>query len=1547
MPDEHLDTGTTGNRFLRNSLKAAWASRQAEEELELEEFRALETQIKADVVGAARARPDHGGQVGWSENCFLGFQALPSSTVTLAPSAPLRSYAAIHQQRPPQPSHGAPRTNSRGSDPQARTHAACASPRPAGRHRYNDAFVGGAAVDADDELAGSFGEQAGGEAPGGDEGSAWGQQQQQQPLSPGKSGAASVAGKVGGTRGFDDADAWNDTSSFFGGGTTAVGGVRKGAAAAAAAGANGNRAPLRGSAFFGRQSQSPASAAQLDDPWAAPAIGDEQYGTSQEAFLDDCSGWSADQQQKLQPQPLSQKGAGDEERGPDQPFVRALFSKPQRQTMQNGGSRTVVKGTAGKSRAAATAAAEPSGPSAAELEKMQQVLEEQLANVASERSTLVRMRTELEKAANRLEQERQAWEKTRAEEQAKWEAQREAEEGKLRRDRRVLEKQSKALLKLPNKKERTAMEAAEAALEAERREGRAREARHKLTVERLRRQLVELQGHENLAKPKVPERNQELREEVRWHEAQQLERGWGCPAGAATGGGASAGAKGAGPGAAPPPAKPRPGRTIAVQTEPLAFLPPLECVGAGHRADGGPPAVIVAGSRTKSSGMAAPSVGGRLRGMQTVGRGHADASVGAVQPAQPTSWRAERAAVRKSGSPLQWQASVPGNEGDEGRESGVGGAGDGGEEAGPTYYGHDKFRTQRCQKQLRSQRELRGLGARPDSPSSSLLWQQGREQAYDVGDEYDTGCGGEVDAEEDLGEVEDGEAELLGGAARCGGAGGGGRDGVYVGWRRGGACAPSGPGSPSSYSYVQNDDVEVLTDEAAGPDGAYSDSVSAVAWRQHQDFMNRVGLEPGDGRRPGPPPAGSESPRQGRRAFPGAAGPRQQQQQQQGQQRQQPLPPPWGRAGDADASSAQEFSSTHQRPGTSDRLSRPPELQQQDQHQHQHQHQQQQQQTVWQAYGPGGGQQSSRQSGSAGRPAAAASSMPPQLATDLRGGPAPWEEAYPDQEAATREPLPGSSQGGPAASPPGSPRWAAHGAPPGPGPGAGKGATAPRVFFGPRGSEAAPAAARTRGGIPPAAGQTSGPTSATAPAPVVVSMAVSTGSGRSAGHGSPARPSSPLRGSLAELDGVSQTLAALRMDRRVEAAAAAAAAGGGSTANGAPAAWPGVPSLGRPPHFAAATGQAQSQAGPGSGLQRGLGSQRPGAGSPEAGSEGGWPGDVWSPRSRGGPARESAKSQQPSSVAPMAWGPGPTHQQHQQHQQPQVALLDGSSRVYFSNGDIKWSIPSAAAAFRSPAAAAAAGEAPSPPDVAVVHYYYAEVGTWHSTYGGEGGVEVFYFPSGQTEAHHPGYGKEIMFPDGVLRVVTTDGEELDIGWPQLSWAVQQPQPRVDDLASAPKLCIPQKRCPSQEGRNPSPCLGKVVVAGRLTAAKQRVGLLATPKHPIGIACGKIAIGGFLFLDRTAISRMTYGRSHITKRLRDLSFFSQLRKRPGPRREAPFGRPAVSHPVPYSLSCGMLWGDYWLHWDRWPFLSSKQLTTLESCARSNPFILGILAAEPAS
>jgi hypothetical protein len=60
------------------------------------------------------------------------------------------------------------------------------------------------------------------------------------------------------------------------------------------------------------------------------------------------------------------------------------------------------------------------------------------------------------------------------------------------REKRVLEQQGRALLKLPNKKERAEIEGLEASLVQEKEAGRAREARHKLTVERLRRQVVEL-----------------------------------------------------------------------------------------------------------------------------------------------------------------------------------------------------------------------------------------------------------------------------------------------------------------------------------------------------------------------------------------------------------------------------------------------------------------------------------------------------------------------------------------------------------------------------------------------------------------------------------------------------------------------------------------------------------------------------------------------------------------------------------------------------------------------------------------------------------------------------------------------------------------------------------------------------------------------------------------------------------------------------------------------------------------------------------------------
>ncbi len=48
-----------------------------------------------------------------------------------------------------------------------------------------------------------------------------------------------------------------------------------------------------------------------------------------------------------------------------------------------------------------------------------------------------------------------------------------------------------------------------------------------------------------------------------------------------------------------------------------------------------------------------------------------------------------------------------------------------------------------------------------------------------------------------------------------------------------------------------------------------------------------------------------------------------------------------------------------------------------------------------------------------------------------------------------------------------------------------------------------------------------------------------------------------------------------------------------------------------------------------------------------------------------------------------------------------------------------------------------------------------QVGTWHTTHAD--GVEVFHFPNGQSEGHHPGGLKEIVFVDGEVRRVLPSG----------------------------------------------------------------------------------------------------------------------------------------------------------------------------------------------
>ncbi len=56
-------------------------------------------------------------------------------------------------------------------------------------------------------------------------------------------------------------------------------------------------------------------------------------------------------------------------------------------------------------------------------------------------------------------------------------------------------------------------------------------------------------------------------------------------------------------------------------------------------------------------------------------------------------------------------------------------------------------------------------------------------------------------------------------------------------------------------------------------------------------------------------------------------------------------------------------------------------------------------------------------------------------------------------------------------------------------------------------------------------------------------------------------------------------------------------------------------------------------------------------------------------------------------------------------------------------------------------------------------FFSTQVDTWHTTH--PEGVEVYHFPSGQTEAHGVDWRKEILFPDGLLRRVYPDGREED------------------------------------------------------------------------------------------------------------------------------------------------------------------------------------------
>eukprot|EP00210_Caulerpa_lentillifera_P006670 g6373.t1 len=120
-------------------------------------------------------------------------------------------------------------------------------------------------------------------------------------------------------------------------------------------------------------------------------------------------------------------------------------------------------------------------------------------------------RLKLQSERAELENEKIEWQHKQTNAMVQFEAMKAEELKKLKRERRVLEQQSKALMKLPSKKERSEIEGLEAILDQERKETKSKEARHKLTVERLRDQINQLQIT-----------NKELQDEIKWHEEMHL-----------------------------------------------------------------------------------------------------------------------------------------------------------------------------------------------------------------------------------------------------------------------------------------------------------------------------------------------------------------------------------------------------------------------------------------------------------------------------------------------------------------------------------------------------------------------------------------------------------------------------------------------------------------------------------------------------------------------------------------------------------------------------------------------------------------------------------------------------------------------------------------------------------------------------------------------------------------------------------------------------------------------------------------------------------------
>lgn len=88
-------------------------------------------------------------------------------------------------------------------------------------------------------------------------------------------------------------------------------------------------------------------------------------------------------------------------------------------------------------------------------------MQQEIVRLQEERARVARLRVQLEEGAARLAAEQAAFERRKAEEAARVEAERVEGQRKLARDRRVLEKQSRAIMRLPSQLEKEEVKAVE------------------------------------------------------------------------------------------------------------------------------------------------------------------------------------------------------------------------------------------------------------------------------------------------------------------------------------------------------------------------------------------------------------------------------------------------------------------------------------------------------------------------------------------------------------------------------------------------------------------------------------------------------------------------------------------------------------------------------------------------------------------------------------------------------------------------------------------------------------------------------------------------------------------------------------------------------------------------------------------------------------------------------------------------------------------------------------------------------------------------------